>query len=147
MSDGPGNTFRGSCVCGAVHYGVSGPPVRVAQCCCTDCQKLTGTGHATIAFFRDTDFKSSGPATAYEKTADSGNLTTRYFCPTCGSRLFGRNSGRPGTVSVYVGSLDDEGTDRLKPDAIVYVERRHAWDLLDETIPQFPAMPPPPPKT
>lgn len=144
MANTTGDNFRGSCLCGAVRYEVTSAPVHVAQCCCSDCQKLTGTGHATIAFYRDTDFSVSGPVTAFEKFADSGNCITRHFCPTCGSALFGRNTGRPRIVFVYAGTLDDDGAHRLGPAAIVFAARRAPWDLLDDRIPHFPAMPPPP---
>ncbi len=131
-------------MCGAASYHTGSPPVHVAQCCCADCRKLTGTGHATFAFFRDADFNSSGPLTAYERSADSGNRITRYFCPKCGSALFGRNTGRPRIVFVLAGSLDDDGAHRLSPEVVVFAARRVPWDCLDGTIPHFPAMPPPP---
>lgn len=144
MTSTTGDNFRGSCLCGAVRYEVTSAPVHVAQCCCMDCQKLTGTGHATIAFYRNTDFSVSGPVTAFVKTAESGNSITRYFCPTCGGALFGRNAGRPRIVFVHAGSLDDDGAHRLGPEAIAFSARRAPWDLLDDKIPHYPAMPPPP---
>jgi hypothetical protein len=43
---------------------------------------------------------------SYVSTADSGNIMTRHFCPTCGSRLFGENSSLPGAVNIMVGCID-----------------------------------------
>lgn len=146
MSDETTDTFRGSCLCGAVTYEITGAPMRVAQCCCSDCQKLTGTGHATIAFFNEATCTIDGAVSSYEKVADSGNTISRDFCPTCGSRLFGRGSGRPGMIGINVGSMDGDCADRLQPQAVVFAARCHPWDLLDEALPQFPAMPPIPKK-
>ena len=137
--------FAGSCLCGAVTYEITAEPFRVAQCCCTDCQKITGTGHATIAFFPEDACTISGKTAEFAVIADSGNTNTRVFCPECGSRLFGRNTARPGVIGVMAGSLD-RGADGLQPQAIVYVKRQHGWDMLDEALPRFEMMPPPPPQ-
>jgi hypothetical protein len=41
------HTLTGSCLCGAVHYEISGEPTRFYHCHCRRCRKATGTGHAT----------------------------------------------------------------------------------------------------
>ena len=35
--------LKGGCLCGDIRYEVTGPAIFVAQCCCRDCQKATGT--------------------------------------------------------------------------------------------------------
>lgn len=37
------STFRGSCLCGAVKYTVSGDPKNSVLCHCDSCQKVTGS--------------------------------------------------------------------------------------------------------
>ena len=32
-------TFKGGCLCGAVHYESSGPAVFMGNCCCMDCRR------------------------------------------------------------------------------------------------------------
>jgi hypothetical protein len=43
MSD----SFEGGCQCGAVRYTVTAEPMWGGHCQCTNCQKFSGTGHAS----------------------------------------------------------------------------------------------------
>ncbi len=142
MSEDSNNT--GKCQCGAVSYSISGDPLHMAQCHCEDCRRASGTGHMSLAFFNDDQVSINGETNSYASTADSGNINTRYFCPNCGARLFGSNSARAGVISVTAGSLDDSSW--FKPVAIVYAADRPAWDMMDDNLPSFDKMPPPPPK-
>lgn len=141
MSDQPFATGR--CLCGAVSYTIDTPPARMAQCHCKDCQRASGTGHMSLAFFPESDVHIDGDFAEFEMTADSGNVNTRGFCPHCGSRLFGRNSARPGVRAVAVGSADDHSW--FSPQAVIYCDHRATWDLTSEDVPNFDGMPPPPP--
>ncbi len=142
MSDIPFTTGR--CICGAVHYTAKNPPARMAQCHCKDCQRSSGTGHMSLAFFSEDDIEITGQATGYGATADSGNINTRYFCPTCGSRLYSRNSARPGVVAIAVGSADNN--EWFESAAVVYTKDRQSWDITSGQVPNFEVMPPPPPQ-
>lgn len=135
----------GGCRCGAVSYKITEEPKTMVQCHCLDCQKATGTGHISLAFFSQDDVEITGEAKGHTTTTDSGNESTRFFCPECGSRLYGLNSGRPGTITVAVGSLDDHSW--FSPKAVVYTKRRGDWDLTSNEVPNFEDMPPPPPKS
>jgi len=82
MSDEP--FANGHCLCGAVSYTIHGKPIRMAQCHCKDCQRASGTGHMSLAFFKKDDVAISGKTTSYPSTADSGNINTRqneWFSP------------------------------------------------------------------
>ena len=39
--------ITGSCLCGSVHYRITGEAVRFYHCHCQRCRKATGTGHAS----------------------------------------------------------------------------------------------------
>ena len=105
----------------------------MVQCHCLDCQKSTGTGHTSSAYFNSDDVTVVGDASAHSVVADSGNKMTRYFCPTCGSRLYGTNNERPGLISVQVGCLDDHSW--FTPQAVFYASRQHDWDVTSDEIP------------
>ncbi len=134
--------LTGRCSCGEITYSISGEPKTMVQCHCIDCQRATGTGHISLGFFSQDDVTINGEAKGFTTTTDSGNQNTRYFCPTCGSRLYGLNSGRPGTITIAVGCLDDQSW--FSPNAVVYTRRRQHWDITNTDIPNFEAMPPPP---
>jgi len=136
------NFAEGRCLCGDVSYVLKNAPARMAQCHCKDCQRASGTGHMSLAFFSEDDVEISGEAAGFASTADSGNVNTRYFCPKCGCRLYSRNSARPGVIGIAVGCSDDNSW--FAAGAVVYTEHREAWDHTPTDIPNFEAMPPPP---
>ncbi len=115
----------------------------MAQCHCKHCQRATGGGHISLAFFKRSDAEITGETKSFPVTADSGNINTRHFCPTCGGRLFGENSARPGIIGVSVGALDDNSWFRAQ--AVVYAKDRPSWDVTPTDVPNFDTMPPPPP--
>lgn len=132
---------KGQCLCGKVSYTISAAPRVMSQCHCDDCRKATGTGHASNAFFKESDVQIKGETSHYVSVADSGSSITRYFCPVCGSPLFGTLSGLKNVLAVAVGTLNDSSW--FKPSAIVYNKRKPQWDFMDESIPAFEEMPPP----
>ena len=97
----------------------------------------------SLAFFAQDDVHIDGEFAEYASTADSGNVNTRGFCPSCGSRLFGRNSARPGVRAIAVGTADD--TSWFTPNAVLYCDSRADWDITSKEVPNFDGMPPPPP--
>jgi hypothetical protein len=62
----------------------------------------------SLAFFKKDEVAILGKTASYPSTADSGNINTRHFCPTCGSRVYGENSARPGVIGMMVGCLRQE---------------------------------------
>jgi hypothetical protein len=134
---------QGRCLCGAVTYVINAKPIRMTQCHCKDCQRASGTGHMSLASFKKEDVAMRGTTASYGATADSGNTTTRHFCPKCGSCVYGESSARPGIVGVSVGCVDDNAW--FSPQAVVFTKGRPGWDRTATDVPNFEAMPPPPP--
>lgn len=130
----------GHCLCGAVSYSIKSEPLAGGQCHCKDCQRASGTGHMSLAFFKADDVEITGETASYAVTADSGNTNTRHFCPKCGGRLFGENTARPGLIAVAVGSVDDNAW--FQPQRVVYAKDRPDWDSTSTDIPNFDKMPP-----
>ena len=139
MTDPPFAT--GSCRCGAITLTIHDKPKMMVQCHCLDCQKATGTGHTSNAYFAKEDVDIQGKATGYTVVADSGNEMTRYFCPKCGGRMYGHNSEKPDLISIQVGCLEDQSW--FSPQVVLFASRRHDWDITSDEIPNFQQMPPP----
>ena len=138
MSDRP--FARGSCRCGTITLTVDARPRMMVQCHCLDCQKATGAGHTSNAYFARGDVTIEGEASAHTVIADSGNEMTRFFCPECGSRMYGYNSESPDLVSIQVGCLEDHSW--FLPQVVLFASRRHDWDITSDEIPRFEKMPP-----
>lgn len=133
-------SLAGACLCRAVRYEVNVSPVMTGICYCTSCRKLSGAGHAFHALFPEAAVKVEGDVRDYRWMADSGHQVTTSFCPICGSPLFGRSSGMPGTLTLRVASLDDPAA--IEPQMAIYADRLLPWDHLDPALTAFPAMPP-----
>ncbi|MCC0016892.1 MAG: GFA family protein [Rhodobiaceae bacterium] len=132
----------GSCMCGGVKIETEGEPMLVGHCHCLDCQKSSGAGHTTLALFADEQMEVTGALSHYESKTDSGNILTRSFCPTCGSRMIGKSTGMPTHTAIFLGVLDD--SDALQPAMSFYAKRLRTWDHLAEGIPAFETLPPQP---
>ena len=130
----------GHCLCGKVKYSIASQPKWMGQCHCDDCRRSTGTGHACNAFFKKKDVHIEGETHHYSSDTDSGAVATRYFCPHCGSQLFGTLNVMKHIICVFVGTVDDSSW--FKADVIVYNKRKPIWDIMDNSIPTYQLMPP-----
>ena len=110
--------FTGGCLCGNVRIVASGRPDRVGICHCLDCRKHHGAlFHASAVF----------PEDAVTVEGETRDYEGRFFCPRCGSSVFGRSEDE---VEVNLGSLD--APDRFVPTYELWTVRRESW------LPPFP---------
>ena len=132
--------FFGGCACGATRYECSAEPLYMGNCHCRDCQRATGSAYFAAVGVAASAFRlTSGAPQYYEKSADSGNMMRRAFCPLCGSPLFLTNSARPDLVVLYAGSLDDPSW--VRPARDIYTASAQPWDYMNPHLPKFPQMP------
>lgn len=132
--------FTGGCLCGAVRYSCTAEPAMAGHCHCEDCRRSSGSGHSSHLAVPEASITLTGQTTGYARAADSGNVVTRHFCPTCGAALYSTNTGMPGMLFLRASSLDD--LEVFKPQMHVYASRAASWDHRSEGLPVFDAMPP-----
>jgi len=132
--------LTGGCMCGAVRYECSAEPVMTANCHCRDCQRATGSAYASVFLVPRNAVKITGEVKYYDVKGDSGNILSRGFCPTCGSRLFGKPAVVPDLMSIMLGSLDDPSSH--KPAMDIYTASAQPWDYMNPELPKFPKLPP-----
>lgn len=135
-------SITGGCHCGAVRYTCTAEPLSAAHCQCSDCRKLSGSGHNAALRVPARAFSVRGQPKGYVTVADSGNRLERFFCAHCGTPLFSRNSGAPDVVAVRAGSLDDPSW--FKPALVIWAASAVSWDFVDPALPKHPKGPPPP---
>lgn len=116
---------RGSCLCGAIQYVISGTPQPIAVCHCTHCQKQSGSAFSFNLFVREEDYVQAGETTFYPDTGDSGHVSYRHFCGRCGSPIMTKVSTMPGVVLVKAGTLESMAD--LQPNVEIYTDRAVAW--------------------
>jgi hypothetical protein len=60
----------GGCSCGVVRYAIAAEPLPGFQCQCRDCQRDTGSGHASVLEFPRAALRISGPVSEFSRIAD-----------------------------------------------------------------------------
>lgn len=132
-------TYTGGCACGAIRYETSDDPLLMGNCHCTDCQRSSGTGMASVIMFPKGGFSQEGEAKYYEVTSDSGRWIKRGFCPNCGSPVLTLVEMAPDAIIVKAGSLDDPSL--YKPAMHIYASSAQPWDVIHDDLTKFPKMP------
>jgi hypothetical protein len=128
--------FSGGCACGAVRYTIAAEAIRGFQCQCRDCQRDTGSGHSSVLVFARSALSVTGAVREIARTADSGAIKRKGFCPNCGSPIYNKPDMRPEFIGIYVGSLDDASA--FKPAVALFCSRGYGWDYLDPDVPKLP---------
>jgi hypothetical protein len=114
-------TYSGGCLCGKIRFEAQGPALKPHTCSCKMCQRHSGAlTTAWVEFPRDAVKWSAKPA-----TWRSSAITSRAFCPTCGSTL-GAIDDAP-TVGLLLGVFDNAKDKELMPTAHSYKGGRPKW--------------------
>ena len=131
------DVLKGSCLCGGVRFEVTEPFVRVSQCHCTFCKKISG-GYGTVSGRARTEAIRilEGEELLRSFTPEGGSAKT--FCSVCGSNLFGGGWPDVDMAPVRLSAIDSE-FDR-KPEAHTFVRSVADWEILpDDGLPRHDA--------
>ena len=133
-------TLSGGCACGAIRYTCTAAPLFALNCHCRDCQRESGSAFAAILAVPRAGFTvTQGSPGRFTVTADSGHPTTRVFCPSCGSPLFGLPGSAPEMVTIRAGSLDDPAA--FRPTQEIFTASAQPWDHMDPALPKVRKLP------
>lgn len=130
-------SLKGSCLCGAVSYEVTGTFRVMGNCHCSICRKSHGAAFATWGIIDPEQFRwLAGEALtrSYEASPDRG----RIFCQQCGSPLASAHDGKVGEIAV--GTVDDDPVSR--PVEHIFVGSKACWFEISDALPQFERWPP-----
>jgi hypothetical protein len=130
--------FSGGCACGSIRYVCSRAPVAMLNCHCQDCQRSSGAPFASGVIVRVSDIEITGTPKTHSVRAGSGSITTRSFCPDCGSPLFARSEAAP-FMSIRFPTLDNPL--EFRPMLDIWTSSAQPWICLDEAIPHYPQIP------
>jgi hypothetical protein len=132
--------ITGGCACGRVRYAIDAEPTLMLECRCRDCQRESGTGHASHLSFPRAAASVQGDATHWDAVGELGTTKRRAFCPTCGAPVYMTFPEMPDVFVVRAGSLDDPS--RYAPQVILWMASAHPWDPVIPGLPTFDRMPP-----
>ena len=128
-------TFKGSCLCGAVKYELSGEPKRFYHCHCERCRKASGTGHASNIMVKTDSLKwLAGESLLKRFKVPEAERFFNLFCSECGSAM-PRDVPEIGMVVIPAGSMDHEIT--IKPEARIFWDSRAEWSCSGDGLNVF----------
>ena len=129
--------IRGSCLCRAVTWEISGPLEEIHHCHCSRCRKGHGAAFSTYAGIRANSFRfTSGNERVQRYRSESAE---RSFCQICGSNLTFRSDFVEGALWVAAGSFDDPLP--MAPLFHVFVASKAPWHEIHDSLPQHAEFP------
>lgn len=134
-------THTGQCFCGQLRFAIDAEPVGARMCWCRDCQRIA-SGSATVnVLFPEDAVRFTGEVATLRKTADSGNIVERGFCPSCGSQMYSKTVEPAGAMPMRIraGTLDDP--ELLAPQSVIWASSAPSWAVLDPRLPHHPKGP------
>jgi hypothetical protein len=128
--------ITGRCVCGAVRFELSAPPLGALYCHCSRCQHRTGTGVSVSALAAPGSFRLLRGEDRVRCWDPGDGGWVKCFCGECGGHLYTTDPAEPETVSVRMGALDaDPG---IRPSVHQFAEYAPAWaPVPDDGLPRF----------
>jgi hypothetical protein len=132
---------EGGCQCGMIRYRVTGDPLAVGICHCTECQRQSGSAFGMSFIVSKDAFRLvRGEPKTFARPSDSGRPVLCAFCPECGTRIYHEARWMQGVINVKPGTLDD--TSILRPTIEVWTARKHSWLGLPPDVRSFEGQPP-----
>jgi hypothetical protein len=127
-ADRPSLPLTGGCSCGAIRYEIASFPLLLYTCSCTNCQTASGSAFALNMPVATTSLRIvKGEPKGWLHLSPSGVPVISWFCADCAARLYGERSGRPDTMNLRAGTLDD--TRWLLPVAHMFMTSAQSWVL------------------
>ncbi len=130
--------IEGGCRCGRVRYRVTLDKLpNVYACHCLDCQTWSGSAFSLQFFHQENRFVVTGEPALYELTSQTSGRTSRqYACPVCFTRIYNKNSSRPGFVTIRAGTLDR--SNELAIVAHIWTKRKMRGVDIPPDVPSWP---------
>ncbi|WP_112320844.1 GFA family protein [Oceanibium sediminis] len=129
---------KGSCLCGAIVFEITGDFKHFFLCHCGRCRKGTGSAHAANLFAPGGQLTWISGEAEVRSFQLPGTAHARSFCATCGAALPGVQMGGKVLV-VPAGSLDTPVAARAE--ARICWASRADWDEGLDSIPKLDGLP------
>jgi hypothetical protein len=123
---------RGGCLCSAVRYRISDPPMFSLICHCATCRRASAAPRVAWLTVQREHFEIlSGAPQAYR----SSQGVTRQFCRVCGTQLTYENTTSPETIDIATVSLDNPSA--FPPTMETWLEHKLSWQAASETLDHY----------
>lgn len=124
-----------SCWCGDLAVTMRGEPLLVSSCCCTRCQRRTGSFFGvTVYFHPDQMVAQRGTPSTFQRPDGEARF---HFCPRCGSNLWWFVPDDDEEVLGVAGGAFADPT-LPAPERMVFTATRHPFVRTPEGLPEYP---------
>ena len=114
----------GGCLCGEVRFEIEDAFEHFQLCHCTQCQRTTGTAHASNLFTQASKIRWLAGEDKTKRYDVPGRRISNAFCTECGSRVPWLSlSGE--IIAVPAGALDEAPA--IEPKANIFWPERARW--------------------
>jgi hypothetical protein len=121
--------WEGGCQCRSIRYRITGEPLTVYVCHCTDCQRRTGSAFGMSMLLQKNQFEVlAGTPKTYSFIEPGGRQRSGAYCERCVIRLWGESARTPDIMYVRPGSLDD--TSGLEPAGHIWTRSKQPWVVI-----------------
>ncbi|PIQ39920.1 MAG: aldehyde-activating protein [Thalassolituus sp. CG17_big_fil_post_rev_8_21_14_2_50_53_8] len=131
-------SYKGSCLCGAVQFTVTGDFQSFFLCHCQHCQKDTGSAHAANLFSTSATLNWDRGAEQVKVFNLPNSCHCKSFCRECGSALPTQQMDSQLLV-VPAGSLDNSLS--MRPNAHLFMASKADWDHDLEHVAKLDGLP------
>jgi hypothetical protein len=127
--------IRGSCLCGAIRFGVSKAATPIGMCHCSKCRKVSGVASNAefMAATADLEWLSGEDQIRRYQMPDGWGTA---FCSTCGSPL---PKLHPSGGAYWVPAGLVEEPSGLEVTGHIFVDSKAPWDEIAGSAPRFSA--------
>jgi hypothetical protein len=127
--------LTGGCLCGAVRFELSEPPLHASYCHCPRCQRRTGTAASPSARVAPGSFRLLQGEEALGAWRPPDGFA-KVFCRECGAALWSEDPADPEVKGIRMGAFDrDPG---VRPRSRQYVDFAAPWEPIpDDGLPRF----------
>jgi hypothetical protein len=128
--------MKGSCLCGAVRYEMTGTPTAFDLDHCSRCRKSSGSAFKAELIFEAANLEWVSGRSLVQTFEEPVRKTRpgyrRTFCIVCGGPLPTMDRGM---INVPAGTLDDDPG--LRPQRHIFVDLKASWFDIADTLPRF----------
>ncbi|MGH2862699.1 MAG: GFA family protein [Solirubrobacteraceae bacterium] len=134
MSEQADYLVHGGCLCGAVRFELTAPPVSAGYCHCSRCQRRTGTAVSAGAAIDPASFRFLSGENQVRGWQPPDGME-KCFCGACGAHLFSRTPDRS-RLFIRMSAFDaDPG---IRPSYRQFVAYAASWEPIpDDGLPRF----------
>ena len=128
--------LTGGCLCGAVRFEVTEPPLYASYCHCTRCQRRTGTASSAQVRIAPGSLRVTGGQELL-RAFEPPDGAPKVFCSACGGALWSNDLETKQPRGVRISAFDSDPG--VKPSFRQYVAYAAAWEPIpDDGLPRYP---------